>query len=142
MTGSRRLAVGATLAAAALGGAGLTAAAVAASGSKVAVVAGKPGEFSFVPKGTPTAGRVTFTVANRGKLVHEMVVIRTNTAPGRLSTDKRGLASEKGAVGETGDVKAGATKTITLTLRKGAYALICNLPGHYKGGMYAGLRVR
>jgi uncharacterized cupredoxin-like copper-binding protein len=61
-----------------------------------------------------------------------MVVVRTSLPAGKLSTNAKGLASESGAVGETGDVKPGATKTITLSLKKGKYALICNLPGHYK----------
>jgi uncharacterized cupredoxin-like copper-binding protein len=142
MRRSPRLAVGAMVALAAVGGAGLSAAALAVSGSKVAVTAGKPGEFSLVPTGTPKAGTVTFTVANKGKLPHEMVVIRTNTVAGKLPTNKQGLASERGAVGETGDLKAGATKRLTLSLKKGKYALICNLPGHYRGGMYAGLVVK
>jgi hypothetical protein len=51
-------------------------------------------------------------------------------------------SSEKGALGETGDIKPGTTKALTLSLKKGKYALVCNLPGHYKGGMYAGLTVK
>ena len=139
---SRRRAVGAALAAAAVGVGGLGAVALAAGSSKVPVPEGKPGEFSLVPKGTPSAGKVTFAVANSGKIVHEMVVVRTSLPAGKLSTNAKGLASENGAVGETGDVKPGATKTITLSLKKGKYALICNLPGHYKGGMYADLTVK
>ncbi len=51
-------------------------------------------------------------------------------------------ASEKGAVGEVEDLGQGDTKKLTLNLKKGHYALICNLPGHYKGGMYADFTVR
>lgn len=38
-----------------------------------------------------------------------------------------------------GDMEAGASKT--LTLDKGHYALICNIPDHYAAGMFADLTV-
>ena len=143
MTKSRAL-LAAAMAVAVTGAGGMTLAATAASGGgKVMATEGTPKEFSLVPKPTSiSAGKVKFTVPNKGKLPHELVVIKTNTPPGKLPIDSDGEASEKGAVGETGDIKPGATKTVTLSLKKGKYALICNLPGHYKGGMYAGLTVK
>ncbi|MEA2312683.1 MAG: hypothetical protein QOE28_2651, partial [Solirubrobacteraceae bacterium] len=36
----------------------------------------------------------------------------------------------------------GAAKALTLNLKPGHYALICNLPGHYTAGMYADLTVK
>ena len=42
-----------------------------------------------------------------------------------------GEASEAGNVGEIGSVKPGQQKKLTLTLKKGHYSLLCNLPGHY-----------
>jgi uncharacterized cupredoxin-like copper-binding protein len=39
-------------------------------------------------------------------------------------------------VGETGDVKAGQTKVLSITLAPGHYAVVCNLPGHYRMGMH------
>ena len=45
-------------------------------------------------------------------------------------------------VGETGDLAAGASKTITLKLAAGHYALICNLPGHYQAGQHTDFTVR
>jgi uncharacterized cupredoxin-like copper-binding protein len=121
---------------------GLSAAAAPGAGRTVTATEGKPTEFSLVPRPTKIgAGKVTFVVPNRGKLDHEMVVIRTERAPGKLPL-RKGLAVETGAVGETGDIAPGGTKRVTLQLKPGRYALICNLPGHYKGGMYAGLVVR
>lgn len=40
-----------------------------------------------------------------------------------------------------GDMEAGASKTLTLKLDKGRYALICNIPGHYAAGMFADFTV-
>lgn len=88
-----------------------------------------------------TAGKITFVVTNRGKVTHEFVVLRTDVAPAKLPV-KNGRASEKGQKGEIGNLPAGATKRLTLTLPKGKYVLICNLSGHYRAGQHAALVVR
>ncbi len=107
----------------------------------VNVTLGKPKEFSLVPSpGSVPAGKVTFKVKNDGTMVHELVVIKTKIDAGKLPT-KTGEADETGNLGETGDMEAGATKDVVLTLTPGHYALICNLPGHYVGGMYANFTV-
>ena len=49
---------------------------------------------------------------------------------------------EAGNVGEVGSVKPGQQKKLTLTLPKGHYSLICNLPGHYAAGQFADFYVR
>ena len=38
-------------------------------------------------------------------------------------------------------MKAGASKTLTLTLKKGKYVVICNVPGHYEQGMKGDFKV-
>lgn len=80
------------------------------------------------------AGRVAFVVRNRGKAVHNLVVIASKAPPKGLPM-KGAMASEKGSVGKTPMLKAGASKTLALTLRKGRYLLICNVAGHYMAGM-------
>ena len=87
------------------------------------------------------AGKVTFLLQNTGKAEHEFVVLRTIKAAGNLA-DKSGEAGEAGNVGEVGSIKAGQQKKLTLTLAKGHYSLICNLPGHYAGGQFADFYVR
>ena len=49
---------------------------------------------------------------------------------------------ESGDVGEIGPVPAGQARTLTLTLKRGHYSLICNLPGHYVAGQFADFYVR
>lgn len=85
------------------------------------------------------SGKVTFDVSNVGAAPHEMVVIRTSKPAGSLGSGSR--VPETGSVGETGDVKAGASKTVTLSLTPGHYALICNIPGHYSSGMHTDFTV-
>ena len=86
------------------------------------------------------AGKVTFTVSNDGSVARKYVVLRTSNAAARLRVSG-GRASEAGHVGEIGDLKAGQTKTLALDLRPGHYSIICNLPGHYAGGMHTDLTV-
>jgi len=105
------------------------------------VVPVKLNEFNILPaKQAAPAGRVTFVLTNRGKVTHEFVVVRTAKPAGNLL--KGNEADETGAVGEVGELKPGQTKKLTLTLKKGHYALLCNLPGHYKAGQFADFYIR
>jgi uncharacterized cupredoxin-like copper-binding protein len=98
-------------------------------------------EFSVFPatQGAPV-GKVRFVVTNIGKFEHEFVVIRTNKPAGNLL--KGNEANETGAIGELDGVKAGNARVLVLTMKRGHYALLCNLPGHYKTGQFADFYVR
>lgn len=107
----------------------------------VAVVLGKPNELSLVV--TPTsvsAGKTTFVVTNRGEMVHEMVVVPAPDGAAALK-EADGSANEAGSLGEAADLEPGATARMTVTLPAGRYVLLCNLPGHFAGGMWADLTV-
>jgi uncharacterized cupredoxin-like copper-binding protein len=91
---------------------------------------------------TAPAGRVMFDVANAGAIPHEFVVLKTDTPADKLLTGNR--ADESGSVGELSEkvLTVGAKKDLTLDLKRGHYALICNLPGHYQGGMHLDFTVK
>jgi uncharacterized cupredoxin-like copper-binding protein len=83
-------------------------------------------------------------VRNLGAIPHSLAVLQTSRDPGELpvedsevQTDARGIRE----IGTTDEIDAGGEETLTVRLRPGSYALICNVPGHYQSGMYAGLRV-
>ena len=96
-------------------------------------------EFKVIPSVKRiAAGRVTFVVRNAGQIPHEFVVLKTKTTAAKLPV-KNGKAVETGKVGAIGTFKPGVTKT--LTLKRGHYALICNLPGHYKAGQFVDFTV-
>lgn len=99
--------------------------------------------FIKLDKSSAPAGRVTFKVANDGKIKHEFVVIKTNLAPGKLPS-KGGEADEEVGTspGEIPSVAPGESKTLTVQLKPAKYVLICNLPGHYKAGQYTGINVK
>ena len=97
-------------------------------------------DFAIHPSTTVLkSGKVEFTVKNTGKMPHEFVVIDTSKPAAKLGSGKR--VSEKGNVGETGNLKPGQAKTLVLHLRRGHYAAICNDPGHYVAGMHKDLTV-
>jgi uncharacterized cupredoxin-like copper-binding protein len=97
-------------------------------------------EWSVRPsRSTAKAGNVVFTVTNGGKVTHEMVVVRTAKAASGLAHG--GEASEEGSAGEVSDLEPGQTKTVSLHLKRGHYALICNEPGHYMSGMHTDFTV-
>jgi uncharacterized cupredoxin-like copper-binding protein len=97
---------------------------------------------------TVSGGSVTFTVTNDGTIPHEFVVLQTETPAAdfpiksfegeseRINEDTAGTN-----VGETGDMEAGTTKTLTIDLAPGHYAFVCNLPGHYGLGMHTDFTV-
>jgi uncharacterized cupredoxin-like copper-binding protein len=105
------------------------------------LVAVQVDEFSVFPQtqGAPV-GKVRFVVTNIGTIEHEFVVIRTDKPAGNLL--KGNEANETGAVGELDGVKAGNARVLVLKLTRGHYALICNLPGHYKTGQFADFYIR
>jgi uncharacterized cupredoxin-like copper-binding protein len=87
-------------------------------------------------------GRVTFVVHAADKLAHQFVVLRT-----KLPLNKLPMKGAIVDVKKAGKVLAkislakGKSKRLTLTLAAGRYVILSNLPGHYKAGQHAALRV-
>lgn len=91
-------------------------------------------------------GRVTFDIRNGSKdLVHEMLLLRVPRADSSLpynAKEQRVIEAKTVKLVDTGDIKPGASVRKTVTLRPGAYEMICNQPGHYAQGMKAAFTVR
>jgi uncharacterized cupredoxin-like copper-binding protein len=137
-TTHRRVLLLGTLLAAALVAALLVS--TAHAGSKSSTVTLNEFKVSPSPKSV-SHGKVTFTVKNKGEMEHELVVLKTSKAASKLAVSGN-RASAKGAVGEVEDIAGGKSKKLTLNLKAGHYVLICNLPGHYKGGMRSDFTVK
>ena len=91
-------------------------------------------------------GKVTFMVTNNDNVMHEAVLMKTDTAPNSLNmmggADSKMNEDTSGVhVGEV-EVEAGATGTVTLDLTAGKYVLVCNEIDHYKAGMYTAFEVK
>ena len=101
---------------------------------------------------TVSAGRVSFVVANRGALAHELVILSlAPDGPGTRRTGTDGKVDESHSLGEaskscadgTGDgIAPGSTGWTTVTLTPGRYELVCDEPWHYAAGMFDVLTVR
>ena len=103
------------------------------------------GEYFFKPKDVSVpAGKVAITAPNKGKVEHELVLLKTDVDPSKLKTEKDGEVNEDAYTGpgEIPDVESGDTGKTTLNLKPGTYAMICNVPGHYKAGMYGRVTVK
>jgi len=101
----------------------------------------KTTEYAFAPMtATAKAGKVRITLVNSGKIVHELIVLKTAKAADALKATN-GRVSEADSVGEVSETAAGATKSATLTLKPGRYVFVCNIPGHYIDGMRGTLTV-
>jgi uncharacterized cupredoxin-like copper-binding protein len=91
------------------------------------------------------SGSVTFTIKNDGTVVHEFVVLKTDLASDKLPTTADGTVDEESGelkgVDEVEDIAPGTTETLTVDLPAGHYVVVCNLPGHYAGGMRSSLEV-
>ena len=99
------------------------------------------------------AGAITIDLVNRGTRAHELLVfpLPSSERAGMRDVGIDDRVSEAGSLGEVspvcvqpGDVDGiapGNTGRVTLRLRPGRYEVVCNLPGHYRTGMWAELDV-
>ena len=112
-------------------------------------------DFRVQPDATQAkAGRLTFSVMNKGVSTHELVIIRTDLDPAALP---RKEAKEPHSIGtgylvieddvrietidEIEEFPAGTRQKKAVFLDPGRYVLFCNIPGHYDKGMYASLHI-
>lgn len=85
---------------------------------------------------------VTFTIDNTtGKFSHEVALYRTGLAGDDLPLDDKGDVDETSAdltvVDRFDRIEYQATESWSLELEPGEYVLVCNLPAHYRRGMWA-----
>ena len=117
---------------------GMAVASAATSSARATTVPVKLREYKvIVSKPSAPTGKVTFVITNTGKKSHEFVVIKTPKPASQLLKPGGKRAEETGTVDEVENVPPGTTKTLTLTLGKSHYALLCNRPGHYARGQYS-----
>ena len=102
-------------------------------------------DFSISAPKKVRAGDVTFTVTNNGPDTHELIVVRSNGAPLPLRAD--GLTVDEARVDPriAGSLDGGGprtTRTLHVRLAPGRYVLLCNMAGHFLGGMHRMLVVK
>ena len=82
------------------------------------------------------AGTVTFRAENRGAIVHELAVFKTDTPPEAIPI-AAGKADETKVqvVGRTKNLNGKAYEDLRLNLSPGNHVLVCNVPAHFQAGM-------
>lgn len=96
---------------------------------------------------TMRAGTYHISFVNHGAQPHELLIFRTTLRAGALPVDAAGNVVEDApslhSVLDSGNGLApNGTQSLKVTLAAGHYAVICNLPTHYRFGMWRDLTVR
>jgi uncharacterized cupredoxin-like copper-binding protein len=105
----------------------------------------KLSDFKIAPAlNVASAGRVTITAHNEGTVEHEMILARVDDPRNLPAKGDRVDEDSLGSVvrGEVPELEPGASGTKTFNLTPGTYVLFCNVPGHFKRGMFGRLTVR
>ena len=108
--------------------------------------------FILPDKMTVDEGRITFKVANNGRMDHEFIIIKTDIPVHDLPVHEKGLDEKKAgeAIGEIEDLRPGEVRELTLDMPSGKYVLFCNkveiedhkIISHYRHGMRVAFIVR
>ena len=119
---------------------------------RVVTVTSPAAERAYVPAGlsewhvavqsTIRAGTVNLETANFGTIQHELLVFKSDLAPSAYPVDKTGHIIEDGPgislVSDGDNIDPGKTQTRTVDLTQpGTYLFVCNIPGHFKAGMFS-----
>jgi hypothetical protein len=116
------------------------------TGDRATPVAVTEKDFKIVAPRILRAGDVRLVIANRGPDDHELVVVRApivGTLPMRadgVTVDED--ATEHATAGTLEPAPSGAVSELRVHLRPGRYTLLCNMSGHYLGGMHTTVVVR
>jgi uncharacterized cupredoxin-like copper-binding protein len=99
-------------------------------------------EWHVAVPGTIKAGTVNLEAANFGTIQHELLVFKSDLAPSAFPVDKSGDIVEDGPgidlVSDGDNIDPGKTQTRTVDLTQpGTYLFVCNIPGHFKAGMFS-----
>ena len=97
---------------------------------------------------TLRVGRHTFAYTNKGSVPHELLLYRTDLSGNSLPMGVDGYVDEESpllhSVADSGNETApGGSQSVPIKepLAPGHYVAVCNLPGHYRLGMWLDVTV-
>jgi hypothetical protein len=106
-----------------------------ASGATVSLT-----EWKVIVDGTIRSGKTDLTIRNTGLAPHELLVFKSDLDPSAYPTDASGDIKEKGAgvtlVSDGDNIDPAGSQTRSIDLAPGKYLFVCNIPGHFKQGMF------
>jgi len=98
-------------------------------------------EWKVIVAGTIKSGKIDLAISNVGAIPHELLVFKSNRDPSAYPTDAAGNIKEEGAgvalVSDGDNIDPGGSQARTINLEPGKYLFVCNIPGHFKAGMFA-----
>ena len=99
-------------------------------------------EWHVAAPSTIKAGTVNLEVANFGTIQHELLVFKSDLPPSGFPVDSNGNIIENGPgitlVSDGDNIDPGKIQTRTVDLTQpGTYLFVCNIPGHFKAGMFS-----
>jgi len=86
-------------------------------------------------------GSINIEAANFGSIQHELLIFKSDLAPADYPVDKNGNIIEDDpsvnllSDGDNIDPERTQTRTVDLS-QPGTYLFVCNIPGHFKAGMF------
>jgi len=102
-------------------------------------------EWKVTVAGAISAGKTVLTITNVGITAHELLVFKSNRDPSAYPTDAAGDIKEEGAgvdlVSDGDNIDPGGSQTRTIDLAPGTYLFVCNIPSHFKQGMFTAVTV-
>jgi uncharacterized cupredoxin-like copper-binding protein len=105
-------------------------------------------ERDFAIKASPkrlSPGEVVFHALNRGPDEHELIVVRARDPKLMLRSDGMTVSEEglkSSIVGTLEPGQPGSVRQLRVNLKPGRYVLMCNMSGHYMGGMHTVVTVQ
>jgi uncharacterized cupredoxin-like copper-binding protein len=97
-------------------------------------------EWKVTVAGTIKAGKTNLTITNDGAIPHELLVFKSDLAPSAYPKDAAGDIIEDGPgvalLSDGENVDPAGTQARTVDLAAGTYLFVCNIPGHFKAGMF------
>jgi len=107
----------------------------AATGATVSLT-----EWKVTVAGAIKSGKTDLTITNAGAVPHELLVFKSDLKPSAYPTDPAGDIKEEGAgvnlVSDGDNIDPAGTQTRSVDLAPGKYLFVCNIPGHFKQGMF------
>lgn len=97
-------------------------------------------EWKVVVASSIKSGTLDFTITNNGAAPHELLIFKSDLEPAAYPTDAAGDIVEEGAgvtlVSDGENIDPAGSQARTVDLAPGKYVFVCNIPGHFKQGMF------
>ena len=107
----------------------------AATGATVSLA-----EWKVTVAGAIKSGKTDLAITNVGAAPHELLVFKSDLKPSAYPTDAAGDIKEEDAgvklVSDGDNIDPAGTQTRSIDLGPGKYLFVCNIPGHFKQGMF------